>query len=341
MRKRIITLALAAAMSLSLAACGDKKEENDTKATTQAATQAASESTTEAATEATTEAPAAVEAKTVGEWSVEVPGGWELKIGDFLDENDTRYFAVKKSDFYYFDFKSDGEDSIKKNYDHNKKTYTNEQQDVQATIGSGEWTGFQYSDGFGGYGFEAYTTIDNTMIRVSSAGFAFDSEETKAVLGSLKHIAASENGVETTEAKNDSETTSEETTTEATTEAAPVYAKTIEMKVGTVGIPEGYTEKKDAAPSQYVMENDTTGGKVSYFCSGGTADEQIDKIMSGLTYEKQDYDFDGVTWTGGIADGFYCFATNVGDKYLSISIDFGGTMEEMEALIKGVEIKAE
>ena len=177
------------------------------------------------------------------------------------------------------------------------------------------------------------------MIRVSSAGYKFDTDEAKAVLGSVKHTGSAEAKDTTEEAKSEekSEETTEETTTEATTEAAPVYVKTFDMKVGKVNIPEGYEELKDAAPSQYVMTNSETGGKVSYTCMSGTGEDAVAKIMSGLDFEDKTYENNGVTWVGGVSDGFYCFATTVDDTYLAISIDFGGTMEEMETLIKAVE----
>ena len=128
------------------------------------------------------------ETRACGEFSVEVPAGWEFEQGDFFDENDTRYFSVKKSMFSYFDFSADGEENIKQQYDYNKNTYTNEQEGKKGTFGDVEWVGFQYSDGYGGYGIEAYATIDGVMIRVSSAGFKFDAAETKAVLSSVKHV---------------------------------------------------------------------------------------------------------------------------------------------------------
>lgn len=128
------------------------------------------------------------ETRVCGEFSVEVPAGWEFEQGDFFDENDTRYFSVKKSMFSYFDFSADGEENIKQQYDYNKNTYTNEQEDKKGTFGDVEWVGFQYSDGYGGYGIEAYATIDGVMIRVSSAGFKFDAAETKIVLSSVKHV---------------------------------------------------------------------------------------------------------------------------------------------------------
>ena len=330
-KKSIAAAALALSMCACLCACGgkdDNKGDNGSTTTTAAAVET---------TEEVTEAPAAAaETKTAGEWSVDVPAEWEFKIGDVFDENDTRYFSVKKSTFSYFDFSADGEESIKKNYDYNKNTYTNEQTDFKQTFGDAEWTGFQYSDGFGGYGIEAYATIDGVMIRVASAGFKYDSEEAKTVLSSVKHVGAAAEA--TTEAAASEETTEETTTEEVTTEEEIAYAKYIEMTASRVNIPEGYEELKDAAPSQYVMKNNETGGKVTYTSGSGNADETVEKIMSGLEFEKKDYEFKSIPWIGATSDSLYCFATQIGEFYLAITIDFGATAEEMESLCKGIQI---
>lgn len=106
---------------------------------------------------------------------------------DSWDETNPHYVEVKRSDFAYFDFtSSEDESTIQKDYEYNKKTYTNEQTDVSATCNGIEWTGFQYGDGFGGYGFEAYTKIGSFHVRVSSAGFKFDDPIAQAVLGSVE-----------------------------------------------------------------------------------------------------------------------------------------------------------
>ena len=123
--------------------------------------------------------------ETWGDMTVGVPDGWTFRKGDVLDEEDTRYCSVKKSDFSFFDFKMESEELMKQQYDYNKKTYTNEQQDVSGKYGDIDWTGFQYGDGFGGYGFEIYSTVNGKPIRVSCAGFAFDSNEAETVLSSL------------------------------------------------------------------------------------------------------------------------------------------------------------
>ena len=144
---------------------------------------------TEAVTEAETEAPKAgvtiAKTETWGDYTVGVPEGWEFKKGDTFDENDTKYCSVKKSSLSYFDFKMETEETMKKQYEYNKNTYTNEQTDVSGKYGDIDWTGFQYSDGWGGYGIELYSTVNGKPVRVS-ATFKFDSEEAKAVLGSLK-----------------------------------------------------------------------------------------------------------------------------------------------------------
>ena len=152
-----------------------------------------------------------------GAWTVDVPAGFELKGGDVFDETDLRYFSVKKSAFVFFDFKADGEDRIMSNYDYNKNTYTNEQTDVQGTFGSSEWTGFQYSDGFGGFGFEAYATVDGEMIRVSAAGYPFDDPMVDAILSSLHYDSSA---VEEEESSEAPEETSEEISEEISEEVS-------------------------------------------------------------------------------------------------------------------------
>jgi len=191
MKKKFAAAALMLSMCACLVACGDKKDDktSDSGNNTSAATEAATEAGTEAATEeAATEAAAGVNiasTETWGDYTVGIPEGWEFKKGDVFDENDTKYCSVKKSSFSYFDFKMETEDTQKQQYEYNKKTYTNEQTDVSATYGEIAWTGFQYSDGYGGYGFEAYATANGKPVRVSCAGFKFDSAEAQAVLGSL------------------------------------------------------------------------------------------------------------------------------------------------------------
>lgn len=182
--KKKLTIAMAAAcMCLSLAACGGSSE-STTSAPAADPTPVATEAPTEAAPAASGVTIASTE--TWGDYAVGIPEGWKFRKGDTFDENDTHYCSVKKSDFSYFDFKMEKEETMKNQYEYNKKTYTNEQKDVSGKIGDIDWTGFEYSDGWGGYGFELYATANGKPVRVSCAGFKFDSAEAKAVLESLK-----------------------------------------------------------------------------------------------------------------------------------------------------------
>ena len=171
---KFIALAVVFVMTLSvLASCGGTAEPENT----------ADEpvDTTPADTEGEKEVTG--ETKEASGYKVLVPEGFELQLpGDFSSFD----FSVRKSDFSYFDFNTEADDeTMMQHYNYNKQTYTNEQEDVSATYGAAEWTGFQYSDGWGGYGFEAYTTMDGKIVRVSCAGFKFDSAEAEAILASL------------------------------------------------------------------------------------------------------------------------------------------------------------
>lgn len=179
MKKQIAIALAAVCMCASLVACGGSSESTTSAPATDAPV----------ATEAETTAPASVtiaSTETWGDYTVGIPEGWTFRKGYALDETDTTCCSVKKSDFSYFDFNMEKEETMKNKYNYNKNTYTNEQTDVSGKIGDIDWTGFQYSDGWGGYGFELYATANGKPVRVSCAGFKFDSAEAKAVLESLK-----------------------------------------------------------------------------------------------------------------------------------------------------------
>ena len=180
-----IEKALALLLTLSLAlllctACAGK---------TPAATGAKNDAQTTAAPE-TTAAPAETQSKEIsgrtaewGAYTVLVPEGFELKEAGEFSYYD---FSVEKSDFCYISFITEADnDTMMNKYNYNKDTYTNEQEDVEAVYGGNTWTGFQYSDGWGGYGFEAYTSLGEKLVRVSAVGYRFDSPEAQAVLGSF------------------------------------------------------------------------------------------------------------------------------------------------------------
>ena len=180
MKKSILAKAasiiLASSLMLGMTACGDSSSKSDNNGTASSA----------AASSASEDKEITGKTETWGVFSVLVPDGWTLRKGDALDENDPNYCSVKKSDFSFFDLKSETDEVSKKQYDYNKKTYTQDQKDLPATkVGDIEWNGFEYGGDLN-KGFELYATVNGKNIRVSSCGFKFDSPEAKAVLASIK-----------------------------------------------------------------------------------------------------------------------------------------------------------
>ncbi len=127
MKKSVLAKAasiiLATSLMLGMTACGDssKADDNGTSSTAADSSSAAEDKEITG------------ETKTWGVFTVLVPEGWELKGGNVLDENDQNVCSVKKSDFSYFDLKSEKDDVMKQQYDYNKKTYTDQQKDLAAT----------------------------------------------------------------------------------------------------------------------------------------------------------------------------------------------------------------
>ena len=191
MRKKLLVCMLTVVMCVGLTACGgDSGSTTSGDETTQTTDGGDAGDVTDAGSDQgqTEEAFSMDGAKeeTWGDLTVSVPSGYEFKKGDAFDENDTRYCSVRKSDLHYIDFNMEDDDVCKQKYEYNKKTYTNEQKDISGTYGDIAWTGFEYSDGFGGKGFEAYAKANNKNIRISGVSVAFDSEEAKAILGTVK-----------------------------------------------------------------------------------------------------------------------------------------------------------
>lgn len=320
--KKWMALLLAGCMSLALCACGDEAP----KSTTAAAQQTKTEPMTEAMTEAPETPESTAEAappQTMcwGDWTVDVPAGFELVSNDFMENNDPRYFSVRKSSFVYLDFAADGEQTIMSHYSYNKDTYTNEQEDVVGTIGGNKWIGFQYSDGFGGYGVEAYATVDGKMIRVSVAGYRFDDELVQSVLGSLQYTSTE--GAVNTETAQQPETTA----------AAPIYVKTVELEDVTVEISNRYTELQDDAPTQYMMADTLSGGKITILNTTGSAEDQVAELMTNRVYEPYEEEINGMVWTVAIVDWYCCYATNFGDHVLVLTNDYCDREDTMQNLI--------
>jgi ketol-acid reductoisomerase len=109
---------------LGMTACGDSSSKSEDNSTASSAAVSSSETENKEITGKT---------ETWGVFTVLVPDGWTLRKGDALDENDQTVCSVKKSDFSYFDLKSEKDDVMKQKYDYNKKTYTNGQKDLPAT----------------------------------------------------------------------------------------------------------------------------------------------------------------------------------------------------------------
>ena len=185
MKQKILLILLALCLCVCLAACGDDDDDNGRKKSDSGKKTEASDDGDEDPTPTTAAGITIASTETWGDFTVGIPAEWTFRKGDGLDEEDTRYCSVKKSDFKFFDFKRETEELANQQYTYNKNTYTNEQKDVSGTIAGIEWTGFQYGDGWGGYGFELIATVGGKPVRVSSSGFAFDSEEAKTILGSL------------------------------------------------------------------------------------------------------------------------------------------------------------
>ena len=196
MKRYIITktaaLLLAASMTLSLASCGssDSSDKSDSSKSTTTTAAPAEESLPEesAADESQPEENKEITGETTnwGIYTFLLPEGWTLRGGDAFDDNDVNICSVKKSDFSYFQFKCEDEATQQRQYNYNKETYTLNQKDLPATTIAGiEWNGFEYGNEMS-MGFELYGSTGGKFLRVSGVGFAFDSAEAKAVLGSLR-----------------------------------------------------------------------------------------------------------------------------------------------------------
>ena len=184
---RLLALLLALALAFGLTACGggDPVDEPDSGSANGSLSGSLDDNNTPADDDASSgEVGGGTEG--FGDFvSVLVPEEFTFKR-DSWNEDNPHYVSIEKSDWTYFNLHNfTTEDEMKSDYEYVKKNYTNEQVDVSANYGGIEWTGFQYSDGFGGYGFEVYTIIGANYLRVTGVGLAFDHETSIAVLGSI------------------------------------------------------------------------------------------------------------------------------------------------------------
>ena len=181
---RIAVLMLTASIPFALASCGGSDSSSKTGSDSTASVPA--DNSAAESTAADGNGAVSGETKTWGIYTFLLPEGWTLRGGDVFNDNDETVCSVKKSDFSYFELKCETEEVQQKQYNYNKKTYTLNQKDLSAaTIAGIEWNGFEYGNELN-KGFELYGSTGGRFLRVSSVGFAFDSAEAKAVLGSLK-----------------------------------------------------------------------------------------------------------------------------------------------------------
>ena len=222
-KKNLVAICITAAIGLSITGCGSSSTSTTGSTTNISDTSISTEiTTTDNTTSGTTEEsnidslPVKGATTKWGQFTFSVPASVTFKGGDVFDENDTRICSLKVSDFKYFEFKTESEDIMKQKYEYNKSTYTNEQSNISETINGINWTGFQYSDGWGGYGFELYTTVNNTCVRVSSAGYKFDDPLTKSILENFSVSAPEEVSTDITESTTSDNTEVSTDTLEST-----------------------------------------------------------------------------------------------------------------------------
>ncbi len=195
MKKMAWIMAGVLALSLCFAGC-DKQD--DTTAQTGAQTGAKTGETTSVVQ--TTEAPAAKLTGTTDSWGVYaevfVPDGMKLTGGSQLDKEDPNGMWIQKSDnamnYYLFGISTEEQCqkdvAATKEYNKDAEKVT-ELQDVSIKIGAYEWTGVSYMyETYTGPSpvVQMYAVIGDKAVNVRMAGFAYDSDMTKAILESIK-----------------------------------------------------------------------------------------------------------------------------------------------------------
>ena len=187
MKKFAWILAAVLALSLCLAGCDKKDDVTENPGSAGNAAQ-------------TTEAPAAKLTGTTESWGayaeVFVPDGMKLTGGSQIDKEDQNSMWVQKSDnaLNYFLFAISTEEQCQKDVaatkEYNKDSESvSEMQDVSIKIGAYEWAGVSYLyETYSGPSpvVQMYAVIGDRAVNVRMAGFAYDSDVTKAILESLK-----------------------------------------------------------------------------------------------------------------------------------------------------------
>jgi len=176
MKKKNMILICALGMSLGFAACGDSKSDNTGSAPA-------------ATTEAQTEAPKG----TTGNWGnyeeIFIPDGLKLTGGSQIDKEDPDSLWIQKVetsiDYYLFGIST--EEQSQKDVE-STKSFNKESnpQDVTLKTGDYEWKGVAYKYNGTMDVSQMYAKIADKVVMVRIGGFAYDSDSTKAILGSIK-----------------------------------------------------------------------------------------------------------------------------------------------------------
>ncbi len=187
MRKLAWITALVLMLSICMVGCGKKDDSSNDAGSTGNAGQ-------------TTEAPTAKPTGTTESWGVYsevfVPDGMKLTGGSQIDKEDQNSMWVLKNDnaMNYFLFVISTEEQCQKDIastkEYNKDSdKVSEMKDVSVQTGAYTWTGVSYLyETYSGPSpvVQMYTVIGDKAVNVRMAGFAYDSDITKAIMESIK-----------------------------------------------------------------------------------------------------------------------------------------------------------
>ena len=189
---KVLALILALVLAIGvLAACGDKKSDDDK--TTSGSKDTKDAEKVDGTKEATDTEPAETndteikgETETWGRYTVFVPEGYALKGGDAFDENNEKSFNLNGDEgfFNYFMFNLYNEDSAKMSVETTKESNEGAE-DVEIEFGGVKWIGVAY-ESMDIPCFSMYADFGNDeFVLVSGASNAYDSDLVNAVLSSI------------------------------------------------------------------------------------------------------------------------------------------------------------
>ena len=199
MKKKIAMLMCLLVLVLSLAACGDKKDDagktdSSSKNDKTTETSEGNDDKKDESKDVEEEKPKEAEIKgTTGSWGIYteilVPDGMKLTQGSQIDKEDENYVWVSKTDnpLTYFLFNASNEEQCKKDVEATKAANSSsDPKEVTLKAGDYEWKGVTYKYGGTTDVSQMYTVIGEKAINVRFTSFAYDDPTTVAILGSLK-----------------------------------------------------------------------------------------------------------------------------------------------------------